>query len=132
MDDASPEIVDQDATVTGRVPGTMGGMSFDDIGPGLFEITGAMELKREPSWARHQAETLGFAARRAEDRQEQSVKVLLRLRGSVAEIRMERTPSTRGRDILVPQYFFRIPAQRRPARSTSTWRPSPRWPWPGG
>jgi hypothetical protein len=79
MDDVSLEIVDQDAKVTGRVLGTMGGMSFDDIGPGLFEITGAMELKHEPSLASRMAETLGFAAKRANDEQERSVNVLLPL-----------------------------------------------------
>jgi hypothetical protein len=76
MDDVSLEIVDQDAKVTG---GTMGGMSFDGIGPGLLEITGAMELKHAPSWASRMAEALGLAAQRADDEQEQSVNVLLPL-----------------------------------------------------
>jgi hypothetical protein len=72
MDDVSLEIVGQEAEVTGG-----GGMSFNDIGPGLLEITGAMELKHEPSWASRMAETLGLAARKAEDEQERSVTVLL-------------------------------------------------------
>jgi hypothetical protein len=72
MDDVSLEIVDQDARVTGRdLP------SFDGIGPGLLEIIGAMELKREPSLASRVAETLGFAAQRGDGEQEQSVNVLL-------------------------------------------------------
>lgn len=74
MDDVSLEIVDQDAKVTG----TTGGMSAD-IGPGLLEITGAMELKHEPSLASRVGETLGFAAKRADDEQEQSVNVLIPL-----------------------------------------------------
>jgi len=73
MDDVSLEIIDQDAKVTGS------GMSFDDIGPGLLEIAGAMELKHEPSLASRMAETLGLAAKRADDEQEQSVNVLLPL-----------------------------------------------------
>lgn len=76
MDDVSLEIVDQDAKVTG---GTTSAMSFDGIGPGLLEITGAMELQHEPSWASRMAEALGFATQRAEDEQEQSVNVLLPL-----------------------------------------------------
>jgi hypothetical protein len=72
MDDVSLEIVGQEAEVTGG-----GGMSFNDIGPGLLEITGAMELKHEPSWASRMAETLGLAARRADDEQKRSVNVLL-------------------------------------------------------
>jgi hypothetical protein len=72
MDDVSLEIVGQDVRVTGRdLP------SFDGIGPGLFEIIGAMELKREPSLASRVAETLGFAAQRGDGEQEQSVNVLL-------------------------------------------------------
>jgi len=74
MDDVSLEIVDQDAEVTG---GTMGGMSFDDIGPGLLEITGAMQLKHAPSLASGTAEKLGFAAKKADDEQEQSANVLI-------------------------------------------------------
>jgi len=76
MDDVSLEIVDQDAKVTGRVPG---GISFEHIGPGLLEITGAMELKYKPSLASRMAETLGFAAKRVDDEQEQSANVLLPL-----------------------------------------------------
>ncbi len=79
MDDVSLEIVDQDAQVTGRVLGTMGGMSFDDIGPGLLEIAGAMELKYEPSWVSRLAATLGNAAKNPDDEQEQTVNVLLPL-----------------------------------------------------
>jgi len=77
MDDVSLEIVDQDARVTGRDLGTM--RSFDDIGPGLLEITGAMELKHKPSLVSRMAEKLGFAAKRADDEWEQSVNVLLPL-----------------------------------------------------
>ena len=74
MDDTSLEIVDQEAKVTGRV---MAAMSFDDIGPGLLEITGAMELKHESSLASRTAETPGPAAKRVDDKQEQSLNVLL-------------------------------------------------------
>jgi hypothetical protein len=76
MDDVSLAIVGQDVKVTG---GAMGGMSFNDIGPGLLEITGAMELKHERSWASRIAVTLGFASQRADDEQERSVNVLLPL-----------------------------------------------------
>jgi len=72
----SLEIVGQDVEATG---GTMGRMSFGNIGPGLLEIAGAMELRHERSWASRLAETLGFAAPRADDEQEQSVTVLLPL-----------------------------------------------------
>ena len=76
MDDVSLEIVDQNTKVTG---GTMGGMSFDDIGPGLLEISGAMELEYKPSLASRMAETLGFAAKKADDEQEQIANVLIPL-----------------------------------------------------
>ena len=76
MDDVSLEIVDQNTKVTG---GTMGGMSFDNIGPGLLEISGAMELKHKPSLASRMAETLGFAGKKADDEQEQIANVLLPL-----------------------------------------------------
>jgi len=76
MDDVSLEIVGQDVKVTGR---TMGGMSFDSIGPGLLEITGAMEMKRKPSLAGRMAEKLGFGAKKADDEKEQIASVLIPL-----------------------------------------------------
>ncbi|HCO95778.1 MAG TPA: hypothetical protein DIU00_17840 [Phycisphaerales bacterium] len=76
MDDVSLEIVDQDTKVTG---GTMGGTSFDDIGPGLLEISGAMELEHKPSLAGRMAEKLGFGAKKADDEQEQIANVLIPL-----------------------------------------------------
>ncbi len=73
MDDVSLEIVDRDAEVTGS------GMSFADIGPGLLEITGAMELKQKPSLTSRIAQTLGLSAESADNEQEQSVNVLIPL-----------------------------------------------------
>ncbi|MBP7052315.1 MAG: transglutaminase domain-containing protein [Phycisphaerae bacterium] len=74
MDDVSLEIVDQDAEVTGR---GLRGVSFDDIGPGLLEITGAMELKCGPSLVSRLTRTLGLAAKKADDKQEQDANVLI-------------------------------------------------------
>lgn len=76
MDDVSLEIVDQDAEVTGRV---MNVMSFDEIGPGLFEITGAMELTHTPSLASRVAERLGLAAKKVDGEQGQNVSILIPL-----------------------------------------------------
>lgn len=77
LDDVSLEIVDQDAKVTGRVLGMM--RSFDDIGPGLLEISGAMELKHKPSLVSRMAEKLGFATRKADDEWEKNANVLIPL-----------------------------------------------------
>lgn len=74
MDDASLEIVDQDIEATGR---GLRGVSFDDIGPGLLEITGAMELKSGPSLVSRLTRTLGLAAKKADDEQEQDANVLI-------------------------------------------------------
>jgi hypothetical protein len=74
LDDTSLEIVDKDTEVTGR-----GGMSFANIGPGLLEITGAMELKQKPSLVSRMTERLGLAAKKADDEQVKNANVLIPL-----------------------------------------------------
>ena len=74
MDDVSLEIVGQDSEVTGT-----GGMSFAGIGPGLLEITGAMELKQKPSLVSRMAKNLGLAAKKADDEQVKKANVLIPL-----------------------------------------------------
>jgi hypothetical protein len=74
LDDVSLEIVDKDTEVTGT-----GGMSFANIGPGLLEITGAMELKQKPSLVSRMAEKLGLAAKKADDEQVKNANVLIPL-----------------------------------------------------
>jgi hypothetical protein len=79
IDDVSLEVVDKDTQVTGRVLGTMGGMSFDNIGPGLLEIAGAMQLTHRPSLASRVAAALGSAAGAPGGEQDETVNVLLPL-----------------------------------------------------
>jgi hypothetical protein len=79
IDDVSLEVVDKDTKVTGRALGTMGGMSFDNIGPGLLEIDGAMQLTHQPSLVSQVAATLGIAAGAPGDEQDKTVSVLLPL-----------------------------------------------------
>jgi len=79
IDDVSLEVVDKDAQVTGRTLGAMGGLSFDNIGPGLLEVTGAMQLTHQPSTVSRIAATLGVAAGTPGNKQEETVDVLLPL-----------------------------------------------------
>jgi hypothetical protein len=79
IDDVSLEVVDQDVPVTGRVLGRIGGMSFDQLGPGLFEVTGGMELEYRPSWSSRLAATLGIAAKKPDDEQGRTVNLLIPL-----------------------------------------------------
>jgi len=74
MDDTSLEIVAEDAEVTGQ---GLRGVSFDDIGPGLLEIAGAMELKLKPSVISRVAKTLGFGAKEAGDERQETADVLI-------------------------------------------------------
>ena len=75
MDDVSLEIIDQNDKVTE----TTGGEPFAHIGPGLLEMTGAMELKYGPSLANRTAKTPGLAAQGADGEQEKIATILLPL-----------------------------------------------------
>jgi len=76
LDDVSLEIVGQDAQVTGRDLTGMHGTSLEDIGAGLFEISGGTELNLQPSWAKRLVEAIGIAGDDAEQREE-TVDLLL-------------------------------------------------------
>jgi hypothetical protein len=79
VDDVSLEVVDQEVPVTGRTLGRMSGTSLSQLGPGLFEVTGAMELEYRPSLLSRLATTLRSPQEDSEDEQGRRATLLIPL-----------------------------------------------------
>jgi hypothetical protein len=79
LDDVSLEVVDQSVPVTGRALGRMSGTPLDKLGPGLFEVTGAMELQYRPSLVGRLGATLRSLQENRDDDPDRSITHLIPL-----------------------------------------------------